>query len=241
MQTPTHKHALITGGTGALGRAVVSRFLEHDYHCHVTWADKRELTDLPFADDDRITLHELDVTDESSVVEYYADRVANEAYLRASIHIVGGFAMAPVTETTAADFERMWRLNTLSCFLCCREAVRRFRGQPSDESDAVCGRIVNVAARPAVAPVGGMVAYSASKAAVASITQSLAEEVKADPILVNAIVPSIMDTPANRAAMPDADHDAWPKVADVARAIYHLASPDNVLTSGALVPVYGRC
>jgi NAD(P)-dependent dehydrogenase (short-subunit alcohol dehydrogenase family) len=85
-----------------------------------------------------------------------------------------------------------------------------------------------------------MIAYSASKAAVASITQGLAEEVKAEGILVNAVLPSTMDTPANRAAMPDADFSKWPKVAEVARAILFLASPQNTLTSGALVPVYGK-
>lgn len=238
------KSVLITGGTGALGRAVVSHFLVRDYCCHVTWVDKRELGELPFAVNDggRVTLHELDVSDESAVTDLYANRLPADANLRASIHIVGGFAMAPLTETSASDFERMWRLNTMSCFLCCREAVRRFRHYPSaGGADPMLGRIVNVTARPALVPVGGMIAYSASKAAVASITQSIAEEVKDDSILVNAIVPSIMDTPANRAAMPNADHGAWPKAEAVARTIYHLAGPDNLLTSGALVPVYGRC
>jgi NAD(P)-dependent dehydrogenase (short-subunit alcohol dehydrogenase family) len=88
-------------------------------------------------------------------------------------------------------------------------------------------------------PAGGMIAYSTSKAAVASITQCLADELKSDRILVNAVVPSIMDTPANRNAMPDAKFDNWPKVNQVARAIAFLAGPENALTSGALVPVYG--
>ena len=102
------------------------------------------------------------------------------------------------------------------------------------------GRIVNVAARPAVLPSGGMLAYSMSKAAVVNLTQSLAEEVKEHGILVNAVVPSIMDTPSNRAAMPDADHSGWPGVEAVAEAIWFLSSERNGLTSGALIPVYGR-
>ncbi len=85
-----------------------------------------------------------------------------------------------------------------------------------------------------------MVAYSTSKAGVASLTQCLAEELAPDGIWVNAVVPSIMDTPANRAAMPGADHSAWPSVGDVAHTIAFLASPDNAVTRGALVPVYGR-
>ena len=104
------------------------------------------------------------------------------------------------------------------------------------------GRIVNVAARPALEwRLGaGMVAYAASKAAVAAMTVALAEEVAKDGILVNAVAPSIMDTPANRQAMPKADHAAWPKVEEVAATILFLASPDNRVTRGAIVPVYGR-
>jgi NAD(P)-dependent dehydrogenase (short-subunit alcohol dehydrogenase family) len=102
------------------------------------------------------------------------------------------------------------------------------------------GRIVNVSSRPALVPTGGMIAYTTAKAAVSSITQCLAEEVKPDGILVNAVVPSIMDTPANRAAMPKADFSKWPKVEEVAAAILFLASGENALTSGALVPVYGK-
>ncbi len=118
--------------------------------------------------------------------------------------------------------------------MCCREATRNFR------RGGAGGRIVNVAARPAVQPAGGMIAYSASKSAVASITQSLAEEVKAEGILVNAVLPSLMDTPANRSAMPGADFSKWPQVEQVAQAIIFLAGPQNALTSGALLPVYGK-
>jgi NAD(P)-dependent dehydrogenase (short-subunit alcohol dehydrogenase family) len=150
--------------------------------------------------------------------------------------LAGAFAMAPVVDTSAADLRSMFEVNALTCFLCCREAVRRMRRAGGGAG----GRIVNVAARPAVAPVGGMLAYSVSKAAVASLTRSLAEEVKGDEILVNAVLPSVMDTPANRAAMPKVDASAWPKVEQVADAIAFLASPANALTSGALVPVYGK-
>jgi NAD(P)-dependent dehydrogenase (short-subunit alcohol dehydrogenase family) len=107
---------------------------------------------------------------------------------------------------------------------------------------AAGGRIVNVAARPALESRLGanMTAYTASKAAVAALTIALAEEVAAKDILVNAIAPSILDTPANRQAMPKADHATWPKVEEVARTILFLASPDNKVTRGAIVPVYGK-
>ncbi|MCX5745119.1 MAG: SDR family oxidoreductase [Proteobacteria bacterium] len=102
------------------------------------------------------------------------------------------------------------------------------------------GRIVNVAARPVVQPTGGMIAYTTAKAGVASLTQCLAAELAGDRILVNAVLPSIIDTPGNRAAMPTADFATWPKPAELGEAIAYLASPTNTLTSGALVPVFGR-
>ena len=106
----------------------------------------------------------------------------------------------------------------------------------------VGGRIVNVAARPGLEwrTGAGMAAYAASKAAVAALTVALAEEVAKDGILVNAVAPSIMDTPTNRAAMPKADHAAWPKVEEVAATVLFLAAPENKVTRGALVPVYGK-
>jgi NAD(P)-dependent dehydrogenase (short-subunit alcohol dehydrogenase family) len=220
---------VVTGGTGGLGRGVVERLLLGGATPVVTYRGERELAESPFAG--RVRSQRVDVADEGAVQAFYAGLGA----IWASVHVVGGFAMAPVEKTSAADFRKMFEVNAVTCFLCCREAVKSIRA-----AGGAGGRIVNVAARPAVVPAGGMVAYSASKAAVASITQSLAEEVKRDGILVNAVLPSTMDTPANRAAMPNADFNAWPKVEQVAEAIAFLASPANALTTGALVPVYGR-
>ena len=108
------------------------------------------------------------------------------------------------------------------------------------QSEHEGGRVVNVGARPAVQPTGGMVAYSTSKAAVTAMTTALAEELAPESIWVNAVLPSVMNTPANRRAMPDADHAAWPSVDDVAKTVVFLASPDNAVTRGGLIPVYGR-
>lgn len=223
------RHVVITGGTGALGSAVASRLLAAGASCHVTWVAEREVERYLLKG--HVSLHRVDCADERQVVEFYHDLPS----IWASVHIVGGFSMGPIESITTRDFEAMWRMNTLTCFLCSREAVRRMRvGDPPG------GRIVNVGARPAVAAVGGMVAYSASKAGVVSITQSLAEEVRQEGILVNAVLPSIMDTPANRSGMPGADFAVWPKVEEVAEAIAFLAGPENTLTTGALLPVYGR-
>jgi NAD(P)-dependent dehydrogenase (short-subunit alcohol dehydrogenase family) len=142
--------------------------------------------------------------------------------------------MSPAADTDKAALMHMLNMNLVSCHLCCRAALRAMgeRG----------GRIVNVGARPALEPRtgAGKVAYVASKAGVIALTQALAEELAPTGTLVNAVVPSIIDTPANRAAMPDADHGKWPSPADIAATIVFLASPANRVTSGAIVPVYGR-
>ena len=131
-------------------------------------------------------------------------------------------------------------MNAMSAFLCSREAVRRIRSSGAPDAPPPGGRIVNVSAKPALVPGSGVAAYAMSKAAVAALTTCLAEELKDESIWVNAVVPSIMDTAANRAAMPKADFDRWPKVEEVAASILFLASPANTSTRGALVPVYGR-
>jgi NAD(P)-dependent dehydrogenase (short-subunit alcohol dehydrogenase family) len=127
-------------------------------------------------------------------------------------------------------------MNFVTAFLCCRAAVNAMM------RTAAGGRIVNVATRNALEwrTGSGTVAYTASKAAVAALTVALAEEVVKEGILVNAVAPSTMDTAANRQAMPKADHAAWPKVEEVAATILFLASPENRVTRGGVVPVYGK-
>ncbi|MBL9121289.1 MAG: SDR family NAD(P)-dependent oxidoreductase [Phycisphaerae bacterium] len=220
---------VVTGGTGALGTAVAARLLAAGARVHVPWILESELERFPLRAN--VALSKVDLQSEADVGEYYRSLPG----LWASVHVAGGFSMSPIAETSGQEFERLFRLNATTAFLCCREAVRAMR-----RSGRAGGRIVNVGARPAVRPVGGMIAYSVSKSAVTALTESLAEEVKGEGILVNAVLPSIMDTPANRGAMPAADHASWPKASDVAEAIAFLASRENALTSGALVPVFGR-
>jgi NAD(P)-dependent dehydrogenase (short-subunit alcohol dehydrogenase family) len=232
-------HVVVTGGTGALGRAVVAALRGAGAVCHVPNLVPAELTDFPFADDAAVrVVPGVDVADEVAVRRFY------EALppLWASVHLAGGFAMAPVADTTADDFTAQFRMNALSCFLCSAAAVSalRARRQPGP-GGAKGGRIVNVAARPAVEPRlgAGMVAYTAAKAAVAALTQALAQETVGDGIWVNAVAPSILDTPANRAAMAGAEFDRWVAPADIAGLIAFLASPENRVTRGAVIPVYG--
>lgn len=220
------QHVVITGGTGALGSAVVRRLRAGGARCHVTYVVDGELA--RFGEREHVDIARVDCTNEGEVQAFYAALPE----LAASIHLVGGFAMTAAADTKLADFEAMFRLNAVSAFLCSREAIKRMRPRG--------GRIVNVAARPVLEPTAGMLAYVTAKSAVAAMTTALARELAPEGILVNAVLPSIMDTPQNRAAMPKADFARWPKVEQVAETIAFLAGPENAVTSGALVPVYGR-
>jgi NAD(P)-dependent dehydrogenase (short-subunit alcohol dehydrogenase family) len=227
------RHVVVTGGTGALGTAVVGKLVEAGAVCHVPYVVAAEAERFPLRTHANVKLVECkSLSEEDDVARLYG----SVSSLWASIHLVGGYAMAPVVETRKADLLKQIDMNFVTAFLCCRAAVTAMvrTGQG--------GRIVNTAARPAIElrTGAGMAAYAASKAAVVAFTVALAEEVAKDGILVNAIAPSIMDTPANRAAMPKADHAAWPKVEEVAATILFLASPDNKVTRGGIVPVYGR-
>ena len=233
--------AVVTGGTGALGSAVVARLRAAGSRVHVPCFDAAELERFEHAGDAGVNIVTgIDLRDENAVEKYFADLPG----LFALVNVAGGFAMAPIASTTGADFEHMMAMNARTCFLCCREGVKKIRAhaRENEARGAKGGRIVNVAARPALEPRtgAGMVAYTTSKAAVAALTIALAEEVASEDILINAVAPSIMDTPANRSAMPNADHAAWPKVDDVAATIEFLASPGNAVTRGGIVPVYGR-
>jgi NAD(P)-dependent dehydrogenase (short-subunit alcohol dehydrogenase family) len=222
---------IVTGGTGALGAGLVEVLLERGAELYLPIHEPELPAHLPWRNNSRVhATPKLSLDNEAAVTAFYA----SVPDLWASIHLVGGFAMAPIADTSLADFEKQWRLNTVTCFLTCREAIKSMRKTGKG------GRIVNVAARPVQVPTPGMVAYVASKAGVASLTESLAAEVLADNILINAVLPSLIDTPANRAAMPKADFTIWPKPAQIAQTIAFLASPENALTTGTLIPVYGR-
>ncbi len=223
----------VTGGTGALGAAVVEAFLSAGAACHIPYLIEAEAQAFRQRDHKQVRLYpRIDLTDEAAVERFYRE-IPN---LWASIHLAGGFTAGRVAEAGKSVLASQLDVNLTTCYLCCRSAVLAMA------THSAGGRIVNVAARPALEWRGGagMAAYAASKAAVAALTVALAEEVAKDGVLVNAVAPSILDTPANRKAMPKADHAAWPKVEEVAQTILFLASPENKVTRGAVVPVYGR-
>ncbi len=229
------RHVVVTGGTGALGTAVVTSLIEAGAICHVPCVNAAEAQRSPLREHREVVLTVTgSLADEANVGRLY-DGVAA---LWASIHLAGGFAAAPLAETSVATLRQQIDTNLVSCLLCCRAAVKAMAGNTAGSG----GRIVNVAARPALEwrSGPGMTAYTASKAGVAALTAALAEEVAKSGILVNAVAPSIMDTPANRQAMPKADYSLWPKVEEVAATILFLASAENRVTRGGIVPVYGK-
>jgi NAD(P)-dependent dehydrogenase (short-subunit alcohol dehydrogenase family) len=225
----TGRQVVVTGGTGALGRAVVAALIKAGAQCHVSYLHEAEAQSFPHKQN--VTLHAVgDLAEETVVAKLYGA----VPKLWASIHLAGGFAAQSIVDTDKAKLMQQVDMNFVACFLCCRAAVKAM-GQGG-------GRIVNVAARPALEwrSGSGMVAYASSKAAVAAMTVALSEEVAKDGILVNAVAPSILDTPANRKSIPNADFSAWPKVEEVAATIAFLASPDNAVTRGGVIPVYGK-
>jgi len=228
----TNREVVVTGGTGALGTAVVTALLARGASVRVPWIHRAEAERFAHRDHPKVRLVETQLGDEAAVARLYADAGA----LWASVQIAGGFAMAPIAETGRDVLMAQIEMNLVSCFLACRAAVVAMRQTGQG------GRIVNVTARPAIEPRhgAGMTAYVASKAAVAAFTQALAAEVIGENILVNAVAPGTLDTPPNRASMPKADPSKWAKPDDVAETILYLASPDNRVTSGGIVPVYGR-
>ncbi|HKQ61643.1 MAG TPA: SDR family NAD(P)-dependent oxidoreductase [Candidatus Polarisedimenticolaceae bacterium] len=230
----TQRNVVVTGGTGELGAAVVQVLLEAGAEVHVPCRAAKKPRALARLRGPRLHLvGGIDLVDERAVTQFYEGLPK----LWGSIHAAGGFAFAPIERTSLEEFQRLQGMNGTSCFLCCREAVRAIR-RSADGG----GRIVNVAAMPALEPRrgAGMIAYTASKAVVGAVTTALAEEVASEGIWVNAVAPSILDTPANRAAMPQADFTRWAKLYEVAATIAFLASPENRAARGGIVPVFGR-
>jgi len=226
-------HVVVTGGTGALGHAVVAALIDAGATCHIPYRSESEAERFPLRDHAQSKLYpNSDLGDERSVDRLF-ERVPA---LWASVHLAGGFAFGSHRDMTEATLRRQIESNLVTCALCCRGALRAIARTGKG------GRIVNVAARAAIEWRTGanMATYAASKAAVAALTVALAEEVVKEGVLVNAVAPSIMDTPVNRRDMPKADFSGWPKVAEVASTILFLASPANTVTRGAIVPVYGK-
>lgn len=219
----------MTGGTGGLGSAVTQTLLADGWHVVVPYHDERELERV--AQHERLELVEADLFEPlaaAAVIAHAAGRVD------ALVNLVGGYeAAGRIHETPIEDFERQFRLNLRPTYLMCHAALPRMLDQGA-------GSIVCVSTRAVLRPFAGAAGYIASKTAVLAFVDSLAVEYTKDGVRTNAILPSVIDTPANRAGQPDADHSRWVKPDEIAAVIRFLCSDDSAPTSGAHIPVYGR-
>jgi NAD(P)-dependent dehydrogenase (short-subunit alcohol dehydrogenase family) len=227
---------IVTGGSGGLGQAVVTRLLEDGWRVVVPWIVERELERL--AAHDRLQLMRADLFEPDSAHELVVAAASDPSRpLRGLVNLVGGFA-APgrVHEVPIEQFDSQLRLNLRATYLVTRAALpAMLANEPPARGSIVC-----VGSRAALRPFPGAAGYIAAKAAVIAFVQALAVEYRDDGVRCNAILPSTIDTEANRAAMPQADYSRWVAPAQIAPVIAHLLGEDSAPISGAAIPVYGR-
>ncbi len=233
------KVAVITGATGALGRVLTRTILEHGAYVAATYRSgesTQELTTFVGEHSERLMHVQADVTEEASVQALMQKVVEKHGRVDFLLNIVGAHVGGvEVAETKVSDWDFMMNVNLKSMFLCSKAVLQYMIKQNS-------GRIVSVSARPAVEKRFRVKngAYAVSKAGVLVLTEIIADEVKKYNINVNCILPSTIDTLANRRNMPDADFTKWVKPEDIARVVLFLVSEDSNVTSGAAIPVYGK-
>lgn len=225
--------ALVTGGTGGLGTAVVGRLLDDGWRVVVPWVAERELERIERRDG--LELVEADLFDAEAVAAVAARAGEDDAApLRGVANLVGGFGMGKkVAEAPIDEFDAQLRLNLRPTYLVTQAALPQL-------VEAGGGGIVCVGSRAALQPFSGAAGYVTAKAAVIAFAQTVAVEYKDAGVRCNAILPSVIDTPGNRASMPRADHSKWVAPAQIAGVVAHLLSDDGAATSGAAIPVYGR-
>jgi NAD(P)-dependent dehydrogenase (short-subunit alcohol dehydrogenase family) len=223
---------LVAGGTGALGAAVLAELLESGYPVTTTWVveEERDRIAQDFEGRSGLTLVNADLMDQEAVEE----AVGGVDELGAIVNLVGGFsAPGRVHESDIEDFEKQLRLNLRPGYLLARAGIPRLIA-------AGGGSFVGVSARPALRPFAGAAGYITAKAGVLAFIQALDAEYRNDGLRANAILPSVIDTPANRRSQPDADHSKWVPPQQIAKVVRFLVSDDSAPTSGAGIPVYGR-
>jgi NAD(P)-dependent dehydrogenase (short-subunit alcohol dehydrogenase family) len=230
------KVVLVAGGTGGLGRAVSLAFLEEGAQVVATYRKQEEFDALKYAagvSSARLEGHQIDVTEEAAVRQLLEKIHVKHTQLEALVNTVGGYAGGvKLWEMETKVFDQMLDLNLRSGYALARAAVPMLLKQGR-------GAIVNVAAKAAVDHGAGAAAYAASKAAAVALVDSLAADLKGSGVRVNTILPSIIDTQANRKVMPKADFSHWPKPEDIARVILFLCSAEASVIHGAAIPVYG--
>jgi NAD(P)-dependent dehydrogenase (short-subunit alcohol dehydrogenase family) len=230
----TGRVAVVTGGTGALGQSITTALLEAGAVVAIPYAvaEERAALEGRLGSEQRARVHleAADVTDEAAVGRFVEAVRKRHGRVDGLVNAVGGFAGGDLVSTPLAEWQRMMTLNLTSTVIACRAVLPGMIG-------AGGGRIVNIASRAVLPPQGGFIAYTVSKAAVITLTLALAQEVRSHHITVNAVLPSTMDTPANRRAMPDADRTAWVSTTDVAHVVAFLLSDRAAALSGAALTV----
>lgn len=230
------KGALVAGGTGGLGKAVSLAFLKAGAKVAVTYVKEEELAALQSAAGEHaasLTAYRVDITDDPAVREAIQNIATTYGRIDVLVNTVGAYAGGlKLWETDPRVFEQMLALNLRSGYVLARHVVPLMLKQKS-------GAIVNIAAKAAFDHAAGASAYAASKAAAVAMMDCLAEDLKGTGVRVNSVLPSIIDTAANRRAMPNADFAKWPKPEEIARVILFLCSEEARLIHGAAIPVYG--
>ena len=228
---------VVTGGTGGLGSSITRRHAQEGASVHVTWVAATEAEDLKASLGNVSTscaLHEVDVLDEESVIQFVANVIRTDGQIDGLCNLVGGyFGGMSVVDTDLDRWDFLLNLNTRSVHTMCKHIVPHMQAARS-------GKVVNVSARRALQGVAGLSAYAVAKAGVLRLTESLAAEVIADNIQVNAILPSTIDTLQNREASPDSDPSNWVSPDDIADVVTFLCGPESSIITGAGIPVYGR-
>jgi len=232
--TPSGRVALVTGGTGALGQAVTRRLLATGDTVYVPYIVDAEREQLQAAvkpeQAGHLVLERVDVADAAAFGRLVDTARARQGRLDAMVTLVGGFAGGSLLETDRATWDRMLDLNLTTVFMTTRAVVPHMVA-------AGRGRVVTIGSRAVVPPGGGFIAYTVAKAGVIAFTQALAQELRSSGVTANCVLPSTMDTPANRAAMPSSDRKGWVPVESVAAAIAFLAGEEAAHVTGGLVTV----
>jgi NAD(P)-dependent dehydrogenase (short-subunit alcohol dehydrogenase family) len=226
--------ALVTGGSGALGQAITHRFLADGAVVCVPWVVEHERERLeasvPAAARPRLMLEHCNVGDDVAMAGLVARTVEHHGRIDVLVTAVGGFAMGGLVETDRATWEAQLGINLTTTYVAAHAVVPGMLAAGS-------GRVVAVASRAVVPPAGGFIAYTVAKAGVIAFVQALAQETRGHGVTVNAVLPSTMDTPGNRAAMPDVDPRTWTPVTAVADAIAYLAAESTAHVTGTLLAI----
>ena len=226
--------ALVTGGSGALGQAVTHRFLADGAVVCVPWIVEAERARLEASVDpgarSRLMLERCDVADDAAMAALAARARERHGRVDVLVTAVGGFAMGGLVDTDRAAWDQQLTLNLTTTYVAARAVLPAMLAAGS-------GRIVAVASRAVVPPAGGFIAYTVAKAGVIAFVQALAQETRGRGVTVNAVLPSTMDTPGNRAAMPDVDPATWTPVAEVADGIAYLARESSAHVTGTLLAI----